>query len=85
MGSHYQAEQKGESGDPEKLVDQGGVQVMTKKSFKASAVRRTEGQVGQKVEWEGGEAVTRLTDKYISIAYSLATAEGHWKINVGDP
>lgn len=61
MGSHYQAEQKGESGDPEKLVDQGGVQVMTKKSFKASAVRRVEGQVGQKVEWEGGEAVTRLT------------------------
>lgn len=40
MGNHYQAEQKGESGDPEKLVDQGGVQVMTKKSFKASAVRR---------------------------------------------
>lgn len=61
MGNHYQAEQKGESGDPEKLVDQGGVQVMTKKSFKASAVRRAEGQVGQKVEWEGGEAVTRLT------------------------
>lgn len=43
------------------MVDQGGVQVMTKKSFKASAVRRVEGQVGQKVEWEGGEAVTRLT------------------------
>lgn len=69
------------------MVDQGGVQVMTKKSFKASAVQRAEGQVGQvgqKVEWEGGEAVTRLTDKYISIAYSLATAEGRWKINVGD-
>lgn len=58
---------------------------MTKKSFKASVVRRAEGQVGQKVEWEGGEAVTRLTDKYISIAYNLAEVEGPWKINVGDP
>lgn len=50
LSGYYQAEQKGESGDPEKLLDQGGVQVMTKKSFKASAVRRAEGQVGEKVE-----------------------------------
>lgn len=37
------------------------------------------------MELEGGKAVTRVTDKYISIAYNLAEVEGHWKINMGDP